>query len=301
MEILRRVGVSVLVIYSLTVGLCYGQGVCEQSLSKGLDYAVQGKYRDAKVEFEKALKVDPFYQPAKQALKVIGDVINRKIESKTATHFFKGAVFGNRGQHDQAISDFSKAIEIEAKFAEAYLNRGIVYAQAKGQYDQAISDFSKAIEIDPGNADAHVNRGLAYTLSKGQYDQAIADFNRAIGIDPKLPMAYRNRGLAYRVKGQHDQAVADFNKAIEINPKDAMTYVNRGLAYEDKGQHDQAISDFNKAIEINPMDAEAYNNRGFVYMVKLGNKEKACSDWKRACELGNCRNYNTAKSNGHCK
>jgi hypothetical protein len=32
----------------------------------------------------------------------------------------------------------------------------------------------------------------------------------------------------------------------------------------------------------------AYNNRGLAYM-KSGNKEKACSDWKRACELGDCR------------
>jgi tetratricopeptide (TPR) repeat protein len=301
MKILRRIGVSVLVIYSLMVGLSNGQSIPEQSLSKGLDYAVKGKYINAKVEFEKALKVDPFYQPAKKALKVIGDVINRKIEGKAVTHFFKGVVFGNTGQYDQAISELNKAIEMNPKFAEAYLNRGIVYAQAKGEYDQAISDFSKAIEIDPGDADAHLNRGLAYTISKGQYDQAFADFNRAIGIDPKLPMAYRNRGLAYRVKGQHDQAVVDFNKAIEINPKDSIAYINRGLVYQGKGQYDQAISDFNKAIEINPMDAEAYKNRGFVYMVKLENREKACSDWKRACELGNCINYNTAKSNGHCK
>ena len=211
MKRLRRIGVSVLVIYSLTVGLSHGQSIPEQSLSKGLDYAVQGKYIDAKVEFEKALKVDPFYQPAKKALKVIGDVINRKIDSKTATHFFKGVVFGNTGQYDQAISELNKAIEMNPKFAEAYLNRGIVYAQAKGQYDQAISDFSKAIEISPQFAKAYKDRGFAY-YKKGQYDQAISDYSKAIEINPRFADAYFNRAVAYYSKGEYEKAWGDVHK-----------------------------------------------------------------------------------------
>ena len=43
-------------------------------------------------------------------------------------------------------------------------------------------------------------------------------------------------------------------------------------------------------MEINPTFAEAYNGRGLSYMI-LGNKTKACSDLKRACELGVCMDY----------
>jgi hypothetical protein len=35
--------------------------------------------------------------------------------------------------------------------------------------------------------------------------------------------------------------------------------------------------------------------------VKLGDKERGCSDWIRACELGDCSNYNIAKRNGDCR
>jgi hypothetical protein len=44
----------------------------------------------------------------------------------------------------------------------------------------------------------------------------------------------------------------------------------------------------------------AYNNRGFI-MWKLGNTRMACSDWKRACELGDCRGYEFLRKRGDCK
>ena len=145
----------------------------------------------------------------------------------------------------------------------------------------------KIKETDP---DELLNQGVVL-LEEGQYDRAIAYFNKAIEINPKYADAYNNRGNAYAKKGQYDKAIADYNKAIEINPRFAAAYNNRGNAYMGNGQYDKAISDYNKAIEINPRDAFAYDNRGFVYMVKLGNKNKACSDWKRACELGDCSKW----------
>ncbi len=267
MKVLRETSALGLIVLFLTVGLSYGQDIAEESYDKGVRYAIQGKFKEAKEEFERALKIDQFFIPAKESLKIIEAVIDQKIKSKTAIHFFKGETYYNKGQWGEAISEYNKAIEINPRFAEAYNNRGISFAQGKGQYDQAISDFDKAIEINS-----------------------------------KFAEAYNNRGISYFNKGQYDQAISDYDKAIEINPRHAEAYYKRGLVYAQvKGQYDQAISDFDKAIEINPRFAEAYNNRGLVYMVKLGNKKKACSDWKRACELGNCRNYTIAKRKGDCE
>jgi Flp pilus assembly protein TadD len=83
-----------------------------------------------------------------------------------------------------------------------------------------------------------------------------------------------------------------------INPRHADAYNNRGVAYaKGKGQYDKAISDFNRAIEINPRNATVYENRGIAYE-SLGDKEKACSDWKRACQLGSCKAYKAAHGSG---
>ena len=83
----------------------------------------------------------------------------------------------------------------------------------KGQYDQAIASFTKAIQASPKNAVYYNSRGLAYYDNKS-LDKAIADYNKAIQLDPKFAVAYNNRGLAYYYKGAPDRAMADYNKAI---------------------------------------------------------------------------------------
>ena len=47
-------------------------------------------------------------------------------------------------------------------------------------------------------------------------------------------------------------------------------------------------------IKIDPKLVTAYIDRGLVYQEQLGNKHMACSDWKLACELGECYNYSIA-------
>ncbi len=61
--------------------------------------------------------------------------------------------------------------------AKTYNNRGVAYAR-KGQHDQAISDYDKALEINPRNAKPYYNRGIAY-FEKGQYDKAWEDVHKA--------------------------------------------------------------------------------------------------------------------------
>jgi len=50
-------------------------------------------------------------------------------------------------EHDSAIEDFSKAIELDGNLAKAYAARG-VSREAKGDGDGAKSDYSKSIQIE---------------------------------------------------------------------------------------------------------------------------------------------------------
>ncbi len=128
---------------------------------KGIEYGVQGKFKEAKGEFEKALKVDRFHGPAKECLKLTEDAISRKIKKETALYVFKGTAYGNKGMLDEAIAEYGHAIAVEPDYAGAYSNRGAAYYR-KGEYDRAIADFGKAIEINPLYAEAYYNRGNAY-------------------------------------------------------------------------------------------------------------------------------------------
>ncbi|MFC1815037.1 tetratricopeptide repeat protein [Thermodesulfobacteriota bacterium] len=61
--------------------------------------------------------------------------------------------------------------------ADFYKDRGRAYL-SKGQYDQAITDYSRAIALQPGLAGAYNNRGIAYFLIK-EYDNAWNDVKKA--------------------------------------------------------------------------------------------------------------------------
>ena len=79
------------------------------------------------------------------------------------TYSNQGAAYAAKGQHDRAISEFNKALEINPQHAEIYYNRGMVY-RAKEQYDQAISDYNKAIEINDTDFEAIKGLGVVYML-----------------------------------------------------------------------------------------------------------------------------------------
>jgi len=56
------------------------------------------------------------------------------------------------------------AIGIDPKNATAYYNRGIAYGNL-GQWDKAIADYSSAIGIDPNYSKAYSDRDVAYKKS----------------------------------------------------------------------------------------------------------------------------------------
>jgi tetratricopeptide (TPR) repeat protein len=166
----------------------------------------------------------------------------------------------------------------------AYNNRGHAF-YVKGQLDQAIEDFNKAIILDPASFKAYLNRGAAF-VNKGQFDQANVDFDKAIALNPSYSEAYNAKGSLFGMSGSYGKAIEQFSRAVEINPGYSAAYGNRGAVYSLIGQHSRALEDLDRAIRLDSYYAENYLTRGNVYLAN-GNKELAVSDFRRACDLGN--------------
>jgi tetratricopeptide (TPR) repeat protein len=194
----------------------------------------------------------------------------------------RGCTYITLGQFSQAISDLTKAIKLNPRYAAAYSNRGAAY-DSLGQYTEAISDCAKAIELNPKDAEAYSNRGAVYH-SLGQYTEAISDLTKAIELKPDLFNAYYTRGNSRARLGQFPQAITDFTKVIEHDPNDARTYYFRGNAYLKLGFFPQAIADYTKALELNPKFAEAYAMRGAAYAAS-GTLGEAKNNLLKAVEL----------------
>ncbi len=241
----------------------------------------------------------------KDSMTLWNDVIS-KYDYAKAAHSNRGIAYVDIGQWDKAIVDYTRAIEIDPKYTDAYFNRGVAFGDLE-QWDKAIVDYSKAIEIDPKYKSAFDTRGVAYA-NLGRWDKAIADYSKALEIDPKFANAYDNRGVAYVNLGQWDKAIADYFRAIESDPRYSKAYYHRGIAYGDLGEWGKAIADYSKAIEIDPKYADAYDDRGVAYG-NLGQFDKAIADfshvigidpnfskayYNRGVAYGNCGQWNTA-------
>ena len=82
-------------------------------------------------------------------------------------------------------------------------------------------------------------------------------------------------------------------------PENAKFYTNLGNTYLKQNEYVEAVKKYNKAIQLNDKFVMTYINRGIAYS-KIGQNNKACSDWERACELGECNMLNIAKKNRTC-
>ena len=166
-----------------------------------------------------------------------------------------------QGNFVQAITDYTKAIELEPNNAAAYYNRGIVYSNS-GNLEQAIQNFTKAIELDPRKIEAYINRGTAY-LDSQDFEKALQDYNKTIALDSSIAEAYNNRGIVYFHLGDLAQAISDYTRAITLDSSYAFAYVNRGNAYVRSGKLKEAIQDFERYLDLAPnvSNREAVINR----------------------------------------
>jgi Flp pilus assembly protein TadD len=154
-------------------------------------------------------------------------------------------------------------------------------------------DTEKILKGDKLSAKTHNDRGIKYS-EKGQYDLALSEFNKALEIFPSSAETYNNRGITYSKKGDLDRAIADFTKALKLNPDSAKAHYNRGITYAIRGQIDLALLDLKKCLELDPTNAAAYDSRGSVFV------GLACSEWGKACQLGNCDHLREAVKIGFC-
>ena len=149
----------------------------------------------------------------------------------------------------QALADYNQALNIDPKYATAYVGRGNIY---RTQNDQraAIDDFSRALEIQAEPA-AYFNRGLS-RQALGLHAEAIDDFDNAVGFRPDAPEVYHAKGVSELALQKYEKAYDDFYKAAEGREGDYEAWALRGRAAEGRGAPKEASRAYKRALQINP-------------------------------------------------
>jgi tetratricopeptide (TPR) repeat protein len=212
------------------------------------------------------------------------DPTDRSIRQKTATACLsRGLIHSNRLDHDRAIGDFNRAIELDPSRGEFFLARGARYHN-RGKYKPAVEDFTRAIQLQPNEAAHYFARGRSYHYLD-EDDRALADFNQAVGLAPDTVYNYVARGESFYTKGNYRAAINDFDLALRLNPRAAHYYhYCIGLCSSRQGDYPAAVAAFSRAIEHNPNQVHYYIERGRNYRWQ-GNRDGGEMDYERAMRL----------------
>ena len=134
---------------------------------------------------------------------------------RTAQEFYnRGSLRTQQKEYRQAIEDYTKAIELDPKFVDAYLKRcEMRYKMNDNQ--GVLDDCFQIFKINPNIAKAHYYQGRA-RYSLGYTEPAIESYNLAIAKDGNYPQAYYYRGIAHKEMLANSSAIQDLNKAAQL-------------------------------------------------------------------------------------
>lgn len=191
-----------------------------------------------------------------------------------------GAEYMLNRNYDQALVYLNKAVQENNRHVKAYYNRGLVYAQLNRMQD-AIADFSKAIEI-ANYQKAYVARANAYyTINDAA--KAMKDAETALSLDKNNPKAYFVLATCYDDQNDLNKALQYYNKALELAGDEPLFYMRRAILYGKMQNFSGSLMDLDKCTTLQPNFAEAYYWKG---VVKVNLKQNPCQDLKTALDMG---------------
>ncbi|MBN2213890.1 MAG: tetratricopeptide repeat protein [Bacteroidales bacterium] len=221
--------------------------------------------------------------------------------SQNARQFYKaGLNFKASNNHKDAIEQFSKAIELNPDYVDAYVERAYSY-EINDQVNLAFEDYKRALVFETKSEEIYYNAARV-CYNTGKYKQALDYVNKAIDLRKKYLEAYQlqtniflkldkledaqlasqkalalkdndlNHFLAGQVAEQMNNlnlAEEEYVKAIIKNRKYVEAYVALADLRIKLNKLDQAINDCNSAIRLDQNYTDAYLTRSKAYIKKL--------------------------------
>jgi Flp pilus assembly protein TadD len=168
-------------------------------------------------------------------------------------HFQLAYAYTNLKRLAEARQEYERAIALDPKMFEAYLNLGTILLESSPK--DAVAPLRKAVELQP--AQNQTRFLLAVALDRSGDDAAAAEqFQSVLSLDPNDFRAANFLGWYFLRHQKPADAEVKFRRALEIQPKDvnATLGMAQSLAAQKKPE---AVEVYQQYISINPGDNEA--------------------------------------------
>lgn len=214
-------------------------------------------------------------------------------------YYLRGISLGKRYKHELAIKSFTYAVERDAKYWEAFYNRGATYL-ALEKIAKAAADFKRVLKIKK-HAPTYYELGKIYHL-QNKTKQAHELFSNAIKEDPTLAAAYYERGKIHDKQNQFIEASEDYKKAMTLDralaPKvsalydksnsyisqQAYIYLEMGQDYQQYGELEEAMEFYKKSAILNPKLYLAFFHQGQIFHIQKKYKN-AVNSYNKAIQV----------------
>jgi tetratricopeptide (TPR) repeat protein len=231
----------------------------------GAALAANGRYDDAILEYQKALKGAPRNPPVIRLNLAIAyykaGFISKAAIELNALHAVEPA---NR-QVITLLADCWLRQEEDAKvialltpidkqdpkdLAIAYMLGTALLRSKQIERGQLVID---RILRNSDSAEAHLLMGTV-KLNALEYNAAIADLQRAVELNPQLPDVYSYLGRAHMDSGDMASARIDFQKELQQDPNDFESNLNLAVLLKLEQDYEGAMKLLDRALRVRPGD-----------------------------------------------
>jgi len=156
------------------------------------------------------------------------------------THYQAALADLKGGNTDKATLEVKLALQENPLDAPSHFLLGSLL-ERKGEHDQAIVAYQRAVAIDSTNPDALYNLGTIL-LWRGEVVPASLPLESAVSIRPDHIPSYNNLAKAYFLAGLPELAVASYEEVLRRDSSNAIALNNLLLLAEAAGNRDAAAT-----------------------------------------------------------
>ncbi|RLB29822.1 MAG: hypothetical protein DRH11_15575 [Deltaproteobacteria bacterium] len=217
--------------------------------------------------------------------------LTKPIIPKGDKALFKGIQYILSNDHDQAIEELTKSVQINSETIETYVALANLY-RSKGAIDRAIR-IRQSIILRP-NVDERIKLGVLFDLGldyrkAGFLDRAIDTFHEVAKKDPSDVKTLEQIERIHEELKDWESAYQTRRRIAKLTGGDhkhilAHHLVEMGKVHQEKGELLKAVSLYNKAISTHKTCVDAYLHLGDLYFTRKEYK-RAVSTWKRIVQV----------------
>jgi tetratricopeptide (TPR) repeat protein len=214
-------------------------------------------------------------------------------EFRAVMCWFLGRAYMREEKHDEAVAEFSNAIDLRPSDPIFYMvmlrsyrdmgrgeeGLGIVKEAVRehpedaqflevlaGSYvvlrrpNEAIAAYKEVIRLNPDLGDAYVGMGNAY-MQLDSLDASVSNYRKARNLGT-LYYGYhelsRDIARAYLAQGKWDDGVEEIQRGLQVRRDDWALLAWLGVTYMCQGKYNEAIGELKEAIKVVPDNFSPY-------------------------------------------